>query len=429
MARTVRDAKLESRTARVSLKVAAKPYFRAIDEGLHLGYRKGKTSGKWVMRTYAGDGAYRVEVIGTADDTIDADGAEILTFAQAQTQARKQFVERRRVASGLRAETGPYTVKMCLDEYIGWLETNRKTGRDARVRADAQILPTLGNIECSKLTTKLLRDWRDGLAKALPRIRTRPGKAQKFRTADIDDPDEARRKRQATVNRVLTTLKAALNRAWRDDRKIPSDDAWRSLQPFGQSDAARIRYLQVAEAKRLINASEADFRLLVQAALMTGCRFGELSALQVIDFNPDSGTLHVRKSKSGKGRHVVLTEEGISLFKGLSAGRDGKEFLLVKAGGGRWLQNHQSRPMASACVNGKISPPASFHVLRHTYASLAIMNGAPLMVVARNLGHADTRMVEKHYGHLSSSYVADAIRAAAPRFGASAEPISGATIG
>jgi hypothetical protein len=45
------------------------------------------------------------------------------------------------------------------------------------------------------------------------------------------------------------------------------------------------------------------------------------------------------------------------------------------------------------------------------------MGGAPLLVVAKNLGHSDTRMVEKHYGHLSESYVADAIRAAAPRFG------------
>ena len=73
--------------------------------------------------------------------------------------------------------------------------------------------------------------------------------------------------------------------------------------------------------------------------------------------------------------------------------------------------------MKEACKNAKIDPPASFHVLRHTYASLTIMNGAPLMVVAQNLGHADTRMVEKHYGHLAQSFVADAIRAAAPRFG------------
>ena len=45
------------------------------------------------------------------------------------------------------------------------------------------------------------------------------------------------------------------------------------------------------------------------------------------------------------------------------------------------------------------------------------MSGVPLMVVARNLGHVDTRMVEQHYGHLAPSYVAEAIRAGAPRFG------------
>jgi hypothetical protein len=44
------------------------------------------------------------------------------------------------------------------------------------------------------------------------------------------------------------------------------------------------------------------------------------------------------------------------------------------------------------------------------------MNGVPLMVVARNLGHSDTRMVELHYGHLAPSYIADAIRGGAPRF-------------
>jgi hypothetical protein len=45
------------------------------------------------------------------------------------------------------------------------------------------------------------------------------------------------------------------------------------------------------------------------------------------------------------------------------------------------------------------------------------MNGVPLMIVAKNLGHNDTRMVEKHYGHLAPSYEASAIRAGAPRFG------------
>lgn len=91
--------------------------------------------------------------------------------------------------------------------------------------------------------------------------------------------------------------------------------------------------------------------------------------------------------------------------------------MLAKADGSPWNPSHQARPMAEACERARIKPAVSFHILRHTWASLAVMAGAPLMVVARNLGHADTRMVERHYGHLAPSYIADAIRAAAPKFG------------
>jgi integrase len=211
-------------------------------------------------------------------------------------------------------------------------------------------------------------------------------------------------------------LKAALNRAWREG-KISSDDAWRRVEPFEEADGARARYLTVAEAKRLLNACDPDFRRLAQAALATGARYGELATLRAADFNPDSGTIHVRTSKSGKGRYIVLNDEGAALFRSLVAGKPGDVLLLVKADGSRWNKSHQARPMTEACKRAKIKPPASFHILRHTWASLAVMAGAPLMVVARNLGHADTRMVERHYGHLAPSFIADAIRAAAPKFG------------
>ena len=123
----------------------------------------------------------------------------------------------------------------------------------------------------------------------------------KFRELNKSDGDAIRRRR-ASANRTLTILKAALNRAWREG-KIPSDEVWRRVEPFEEADAARVRYLTVAEAKRLLNACEPDFRRLAQAALVTGARYGELIALRASDFSPDSGTIHVRTSKSGKGRH------------------------------------------------------------------------------------------------------------------------------
>jgi hypothetical protein len=58
------------------------------------------------------------------------------------------------------------------------------------------------------------------------------------------------------------------------------------------------------------------------------------------------------------------------------------------------------------------------------------MRGVPLAVIAQQLGHADTRMVEKHYGHLAPSYVADTARAAFGTLGvlqpSNVVPISGA---
>ncbi len=146
--------------------------------------------------------------------------------------------------------------------------------------------------------------------------------------------------------------------------------------------------------------------------MLTGARYSELGRLEVQDFNPDAGTLAIRRSKSGKSRHIVLTDEGHAFFAGLVAGRTGEQLLFAE-----WGRSDQQRPMSEAVKAAKIKPAISFHGLRHTWASLAVMNGTPLMVVSKNLGHSDTRMVEKHYGHLAPSYIADEIRKGAPKFG------------
>jgi integrase len=146
--------------------------------------------------------------------------------------------------------------------------------------------------------------WHQKIAETPPRLRTKPGATQRYREADSSA--EAVRRRRSTANRVLTILKAALNHAHHEG-KCASDDAWRAVRAFREADAARLRYLSDAEARRLANACPPDFRALVTAALLTGCRFGELTAMTVDDFNPDAGTLRVRASKSMKPRHVVLS--------------------------------------------------------------------------------------------------------------------------
>jgi integrase len=412
MARTVRDKNLGSREARKRLDPAGKPYFRLLEPGLHLGYRRlASGSGRWVVRHYVGGQTYQTETIGTADDFSDADGVAVLSFRDAQTKARGRMVDRARTDAGI---AGPLTVNAALDDYLDFLESNRKSADDARYRAEAFIRDQLGAIEVAALTTDKLRKWHADMAKQPPRLRTKKGAKQRHRK--VEHTEENKRRRRAAANRVLTILKAALNRAWRDG-KVASDSAWRRVEPFANVDAARVRYLTVEEAKRLTNACDGDFRRLVEAGLQTGARYSELTGLTVADFNEDAGTVAIRQSKSGKARHVVLSGEGAAFFAHVCLGRSGHELLLPKANGARWGKSDQARPMREACERAKITPRISFHGLRHTWASLAAMNGTPLLVVAKNLGHSDTRMVERHYGHLAPSYVVEAIRKGAPKFG------------
>jgi len=414
MAKRVRDANLETRTARDKLTPSGKPYYKAIGPGLHIGYRKGKRGGSWVVRRYLGEGDYRVETIdGIADDREDANGKEVLDFWQAQEKARAL-----RVDSSAAKPAGPYTVASALDDYLDFLTEHRKSADSTRYRIEALIKPELGKVEVAKLTAERIRTWLTKLATTPQRLRTRKGEGPRYRDA-LDDAESVR-KRRSSANRTLTVLKAALNHAW-NEKRVTSRDAWQRVKPYKGVDAARVRYLSVAEAQRLINAADPDLRRLIEAALQTGARYGELTRLRASDFNRDVGTLTITDSKSGRPRHIVLTEEGIDLFTGLTAGRGHNDIILTKADGTLWGKSHQARPVAEASQNARISPPINFHSLRHTWASHAVMNGVPLMVVAKNLGHSDTRMVEKHYGHLAPSYVADAIRAGAPRFGVKAE--------
>jgi hypothetical protein len=167
MARKVKDKEIGSRDARGRLKARGKPYYRMIEPGLHLGYRKLKgRAGTWLVRHYLGKQAYEVERIGTADDLSDADGEAILDFKQAQDKARERMVSRAHTAAG---KSGHLTVADAMDAYLEYLENNSKSVAPTRYRAKALIYPALGAIEVEKLTTDQLRKWHDGLVKVAPR--------------------------------------------------------------------------------------------------------------------------------------------------------------------------------------------------------------------------------------------------------------------
>jgi integrase len=402
MGRTVRDAKLESRSARARLAARAEPYWRVIHEGAHLGYYRGHRIGKWVARYRVPGSAngYLKRTLGEADDVADADGVQFLDFKQAQEHARTWFGELMKRTSAM----GPYTVSDALDDYMK--SFRGKSVAATRSRVEAIIKPALGSLDVASLSRKLIADWHEDRAASPARLRT-SARATEPNVRPVEG-DEAIRRRRSTANRDLTVLKAALNRA-ADQREGLPVDAWRSVRPFPNVDRAKLRYLSEAESRRLVNCTPEIFRPLVQAALLTGARYGELRKVRVSDFDADARVLCLRETKSGVPRVVYLEAEGTHLFMRNCAGKAAAEWIFTRPDGAPWSPSQQARPLAEASKSAKLEP-TTFHDLRRTYGARLAVKGVPMAVIAEALGHADERITRKHYAHLSPSYVADMVR-------------------
>ena len=347
---------------------ASEPYWRGLEKGFALGYRRRGKGGTWLARRRQADGGYGEHRIGTTDDLQDAEGVVILDYGQAQKAARDWWRAEARREEGHDTRQGPLTVADAMAEYLKAYE--RRGGKavyETQRAAETHILPALGTTPVGKLTARKIADWHHGLAEKRARVRTKPGRRQNYREA-VTGLD-AVRKRGATANRILTVLKSALNHAWKAGH-VASDDAWRRVKPFKAVETALVRYLsRRPNACGLVNACEPAFRNLVRGALLTGCRYSELAGLHAADFNADAGVITVRESKAGKPRHVVLTDEGQRLFATLTAGKLGNDPIFTRTDGGVWGRSHQLRPVLEACRRAKIKPEISFHVLRHTHGS------------------------------------------------------------
>lgn len=412
MARSVRSNPLETRTNRLKLASRGTLYFVTIGDGLALGYRRTmKGNGTWQARLWTGK-KYLKHTLGEADDFMEGDGTNVLTFFQAQGKAIA-FAEEARKSD--RPTGKPVTLGEAATAYLAWYKDHRKAYRETEATVNAHILPTLGEKLIMEITTPEIKRWHEKLATTPARKRSSNLSTTTAYREQATTPD-GKRARKSTANRILTVLKAILNKAFRDGL-VSDDTAWRRVKPFENADEPVTRFLSTAESIRLINACQPQFRRLVKAALFTGCRYGELSRLLTKDVNLDTGLIYISpEAKSGKGRHVPLHAEGLDFFKISIMGKTGKDHVFVREDGDPWGKNHHVRLLKAACAQAKIEPEIGFHELRHTYASALAQMGVDLLTISKLLGHADTRVTSRHYAHLCDNILKAAV-AKLPGFG------------
>lgn len=304
-----------------------------------------------------------------------------------------------------------YTVVQCLDDYLVWFRTYKKNIRDTQNRVNATIMPAFGQLKVIDLTVKQLREWHAAIAASPKSIHVGYGKKRQY--ADPPRTPEEIRKRRNTANHDLCIFKAALNKAFKEG-KVRSDVGWRLATQFPIGEVSKLECLSAEQCQRLMFFLPVDFQDLVRAVLFTGGRFQEISTVTAADYNAKEGTLYFAPSKTLRSRHVVLAPEGKEFFDAATVSLHPTDLIFRRLDGQQWTNKDCSHRLQAACRLAGFKY-CTFHTLRHTYASTLVMNDVPLVAVARNLGHANTRTCQKFYLHLSQSYLATSIREKTPK--------------
>ena len=357
--------KIDTKTNRESLAIRREPYFVKLQRGAYLGFRRTVSGGTWVARWRTEDGKHTYNALKLPMTT----PAE--AYDEAQKLARAWFVEK---DAGV---TGRWTVEDAATHYIAdrRLKKGNKAANDAKGRIDRCILPTLGKRHLDRLRTSEIEVWLNGLV-----------------PANVDG-EQARRKK-ASANRDLTTLRALLNKAWRSGH-VASSDAWKKVEAFTGTHNARKIFLTPKHRHSLLEHTNGAFRDLVEAALLTGARYGELRSLFAGDYDNARRILSIREGKTGP-RDVPVSEAAATLFVRLKKNKLPSANLFTHGDGVAWSSFDQERPMRAAAIAAKLPKGTVFYVLRHTFIAAALTGGMGIHQVAKLCG-TSVRMIELHY--------------------------------
>jgi len=207
----------------------------------------------------------------------------------------------------------------------------------------------------------------------------------------------------ATVNREMAALKHMLNKAVEWGMLEVSPFRKGSRLTFRENNQ-RHRYLTVEEIEKLLNSCSPHLLPILEIALHTGMRKGEILGLkwdQVRD-----GFIYLKETKSGKSRQIPLDDRAAQVLRDLQVKNKWKSPYVFVGPDGQRLQDVK-KAFAGACRRAGIED-FRFHDLRHTFASHLVMKGANLKAVQRLLGHSDSKMTDR-YSHLSPDHLKESV--------------------
>ncbi len=369
--------------ARSKLTARRDPYYVKLSSGCYLGYRKmtASTGGTWLARM-AVDGKQQYKTLG--------DLAELPDHQRYDAAAKSAAAWFEHLGKG--GSTATLKVADACQNYLDAI-TNPATAKHASQRIKRLVLSQpLAGVDLQKLTPAHFEKWR---------------KATKGIVCD-HGPGMGRTRGDASVNRDMTYLRSALNKALKAGH-VTSDFAWRNtLAPTPGADGRRDVYLTRQERQKLIDCAQPALSLFIKALCSLPLRPGAVAGLTVGDFDRKQSILTVRKDKAGSGRKIYLPASASSFFIERCKDKLPGAHIFTSSVGSAWRNQTWGYQFRIAAKAAGLADSVTVYALRHSVITDLVQAGVDPVTVGQLAG-TSVLMIQRNYSHLTREHAAAAL--------------------
>jgi len=135
-------------------------------------------------------------------------------------------------------------------------------------------------------------------------------------------------------------------------------------------------------------------KLIISLAYGAGLRISEVVNLKVKDINLEELTIHLKNAKGKKDRITIFPEKIKNDLQSLIAGKNMDDYLFESERSGKLTERTAQKVFENALKKSDIKKDATFHSLRHSFATHLLENGVDVRYVQELLGHQNIRTTQ-----------------------------------
>lgn len=348
--------------SRAKLPERREPYWHTITRGRQIGVRKFLGSEHWFARIRFGKKYERKPLKGVTswDEALEAANKFFNTISKA-------------------GKPNGETVLDLFDDYVAKVKPSPTHGT-VRKTLEAE----LGLIKLTELERQHIKSWRSSDSLLRHKGKTRSN---------------------ATINRMITVLRAALNHGVQEEKL--SDTSWRhEFKRHDEKNTARDLYLDPAQRQKLIGCATPESKPFIHLLSIIPLRPGDWHETTVKHFDKRARTLHVWSKKHE--RDVNLSAVAYELLVKQAEDKPENALLFQRENGKAWDRQSWNSAIKQAAKLAGLPDSTCAYTLRHSVITELCTSGLDINSIAKISG-TSVEMIETHYAKLLKNIATEAL--------------------